>query len=90
LAVVFRAWAYNWVVCDKVGENDVTPVPPLTIEPPHGTSYQSIVHPLGVVALNVTGPAPQRELLLGLVGAAGGIQVNVPGAPVASVNDVNV
>jgi hypothetical protein len=33
--------------------------------------YQSIVQPLGAVALNVTVPLPQRELALGLVGAAG-------------------
>jgi hypothetical protein len=33
--------------------------------------YQSIVQPVTVVALKVTVPLPQRELLLAAVGAAG-------------------
>jgi hypothetical protein len=33
--------------------------------------YQSIVQPLGAVALKVTTPVPHRELLLAPVGAAG-------------------
>jgi hypothetical protein len=41
------------------------------MEPPLVALYQSIVHPLGAVALNVTVPLPQRELALGLVGAVG-------------------
>jgi hypothetical protein len=53
------------------GANDVTPLPPLTSEPPLEAVYQSIVHPLGAVALKVTVPAPQRELALAPVGAAG-------------------
>lgn len=59
------------VVAVIVGENDVTLLPPLTIEPPIEAVYQSIVQPLGAVALNVTVPEPQRELLLGFVGVVG-------------------
>jgi hypothetical protein len=53
------------------GENEVTPLPPLTMEPPLDAVYQSIVQPLGAVALNVTVPEPQRLLALAPVGAAG-------------------
>jgi hypothetical protein len=35
--------------------------------------YQSIVQPVGAVALNVTVPEPQRALALAPVGAAGGV-----------------
>jgi hypothetical protein len=58
-------------VAVNVGESEVTPLPPLTTEPPLVALYQSIVQPPGAVALKVTVPEPQRELALGLVGAAG-------------------
>jgi hypothetical protein len=53
------------------GENDVTLPPPLTRAVPVEVVYQSIVQLPGAVALNVTVPDPQRELLLGLVGSPG-------------------
>ena len=63
------------------GENEVTLPPPLTRVVPVEVVYQSIVHPLGAVALKVTVPDPQRELLLGFVGTTGrGFSVTT-GAP---------
>jgi tRNA A37 threonylcarbamoyladenosine synthetase subunit TsaC/SUA5/YrdC len=50
---------------------DVTLPPPLTRVVPSEVVYQSIVYPLGTLALKVTVPVPQRALLLGLLGAAG-------------------
>jgi hypothetical protein len=41
------------------------------MEPPDDAVYQSMVQPVADVALKVTAPPPQRELALGLVGAAG-------------------
>jgi hypothetical protein len=55
----------------RVGANDTTPLPPLTSEPPLEAVYQSIVIPLGTVALKVTVPDPQRALALAPVGTAG-------------------
>jgi hypothetical protein len=46
-------------------------LPPLTSEPPLEAVYQSIVIPLGTVALKVTVPDPQRALALAPVGTAG-------------------
>jgi hypothetical protein len=46
-------------------------VPVATVELPPEVVYQSIVQPLGAVALNVTFPDPQWLLLLALLGAAG-------------------
>jgi hypothetical protein len=57
------------VVVDKLGEYEVVPV--ATVEPLVEALYQSIVQPLGALALNATVPVPQRLLLLALVGAAG-------------------
>jgi hypothetical protein len=53
------------------GEMDVTLPPPLTRAVPVKAVYQSIVYPLGTLALKVTVPLPQRELVLASVGAAG-------------------
>jgi hypothetical protein len=53
------------------GEKDVTLLPPLTMEPSLDAEYQSMVWPLGTVALNVTVPLPQRALLLAPVGTLG-------------------
>jgi hypothetical protein len=69
------------VVVLIVGLKDVTPVPPLTIEPPLKALYQSMVQPFGAVALKVTAPATQRELLLGLVGAVGRAFITPPVLP---------
>jgi hypothetical protein len=60
------------------GANDVTPLPPFTMEPALAALYQSIVTPVGTVALNVTAPALQRELLLALVGTAGAVFIVAP------------
>jgi hypothetical protein len=57
------------VVADKGGEYEVTLV--ATIEPLVEASYQSIVQSAAGVALNVTAPELQRELLLAPVGALG-------------------
>ena len=53
------------------GANEVTPLPPLARVLPVEVVYQSMVQPVGAVALKVTVPEPQRALLLALVGAAG-------------------
>jgi hypothetical protein len=53
------------------GEMDVTLLPPLTRVVPVEEVYQSIVYPLGTLALKVTVPLPQRELALAPVGVAG-------------------
>ena len=39
----------------------VTPVPPVTIEPPVIASYQSTVVPVTTLAPSITVPVPQRE-----------------------------
>jgi hypothetical protein len=52
-----------------VGEYEVTL--PLARDPSDAAVYQSMVQLPGAVALNVTVPDPQRELLLGLVGTSG-------------------
>jgi hypothetical protein len=57
------------VVDDILREKDVVPVATVELSPE--VVYQSIVQPLGALALNVTLPDPQRLLLLALVGAAG-------------------
>jgi hypothetical protein len=59
------------VLVVKFGEKEVVFEPPLTTAVPDEVVYQSIVQPSGAVALNVTVPEPQRELLLALVGVAG-------------------
>jgi hypothetical protein len=51
--------------------NDVTPVPPITVEPPVGTEYQSMVEANGAVADKETVPAPHRKPGTGDVGATG-------------------
>ena len=55
------------------GANEVTPLPPLTRELPVEDVYQSMVQPLGTVALKVTAPEPQRLLALAPVGALGAL-----------------
>ena len=75
----------------SVGESEVTPLPPLTIEPPLAAVYQSIVHPLGAVALKVTAPEPQRLLALAPVGTAGrAFTVPVTANRVADTQPVDV
>jgi hypothetical protein len=74
-----------------VGENDVTPYPPVTVVPPLSALYQSIVIPFGTVALKVTVPEPQSALLLGLVGVDGnGFTVPVTVSRVADTQVVFV
>jgi hypothetical protein len=58
-------------VAVKLGEMDVTLLPPLTRTVPVEAVYQSIVYPSGTLALKVTVPLSQRALLLAAVGAAG-------------------
>jgi hypothetical protein len=58
-------------VAVKLGEMDVTLLPPLTRTVPVEEVYQSIVQLAAGVALKVTVPEPQRALLLAAVGAAG-------------------
>jgi hypothetical protein len=58
-------------VAVKLGEMDVTLLPPLTRAVPVEEVYQSIVQLAAGVALKTTVPLPQRELLLAAVGAAG-------------------
>jgi hypothetical protein len=63
------------------GEMDVTLPPPFTRAVPVEAVYQSIVYPPGTVALKVTVPLPQRELLLAPVGAAGNAFLDMTGDP---------
>jgi hypothetical protein len=53
------------------GANEVTLPPPVTRVVPVEVVYQSMVQPLGAVALKVTVPLPQRLLALAPVGASG-------------------
>ena len=59
------------VVAEILGVvNDVTPVPPVSTEPPVAAAYQSIVSPAETDAEMLTIPVPQREPFVA-VGAVG-------------------